>query len=71
MITVTFQDQPDGTVKVVCIPPANEIFAKMKGGHKMSNAESMAAMALLRVMAESMKADQESRSIFLPISGEA
>lgn len=65
MITITFEDQVDGTVKIVCTPPANELFAKFKNGHTLKPEESMAVMGLLRVLAESKKANYNQRKIHL------
>lgn len=65
-IEVTFEDQYDGTVKIICKPEANLLFAKFKGQHKMSHAESMAIMCLLKVLAESKRASQKSNLIHLP-----
>lgn len=67
-ITLTYLDNLDGTVKVVLDPPANELFAKFKNGHKMSTAESMVIMDLLPAIAQSFKSNYEDRRIILPDS---
>ena len=64
-ITMSFDYLPNGLVKIVCTPPGNELIAKMKGGHKLTNAESMAIICILKLMAESMNEEKKSNIIQL------
>lgn len=65
-ITLVFEDKPDGKVSITCSPVnAGELMRRFKDGHKMTNAESMVIMALLRAMAESKKKEFEQSRIIV------
>lgn len=63
---MTFEDQPDGQVKVTTTPSANEVMAKFKNREsELTPAESMVCMCILRILAESKKANYNERKIHL------
>lgn len=65
-VTLTFEDKPDGTVKVESEPPANFLFARMKSMGRLTDGEAMACMAMLKVIGESKREEHKKRSILLP-----
>jgi hypothetical protein len=62
-ITLTFDDSPDGKVKVVCNPPAEWLIKKAGGKDGLSNAEAMVVILLSRISKMSRERDMEDRRI--------
>ena len=67
-VTITLEDQPNGTVKAVCDPSYESMAKAITGGHSTSNAFGLALKIANTMLAAAREASQGRRGsgIILP-----